>query len=923
MNDYLNLIKEYDEINSYYKSIKGDYEIFEGYIQQFISAISLLNKPLLNEKNLKENYLFFFIEKYTDFVTKIKEAINIENIDLITPLKQVCDNQHNQMKKILGSYKKIKTDLFEEKLKLSNAKKEYLQILNENNPNQEIKGDNNNNIDNNNNSSDLQKNEDNLIYDAKKNSCFVSYKYELEKLNEKIDKSNEKYKKLKPELDSILSEKENAYKVIFLKFAKLLGNIGELFIEFKNNLEEKLFKVLNEKKKSTQYNISENDKIKERFQKEKLETKDDIQLKNKGKENVINPDDIIEDKTEEEINKNKIEKMKSIDGMDFEIMNDYISSEDPESVILINESIQKLLNEKDISSSEVSQLLENMKLDTDYSLKFLEELKKFNKNNIILFKNEQNFNHLSNLFNELIISKGNNNELINQIIDLSQIIKYNEVLISMVLTKKNKIISSKKFWLNSIDNNLTFNLIEYINNINNNKQKEIKSNKKPNKKISEKIMNILNNITLYKKLNKKQKIQVEQYANDSILLTISKSISYMSNFSLQQQLIMDILNHYVENFELGIETYYYFENILTIKFQKNNLKMNSSHEYTKEKYGLFLSKEQIIILNVAKFFPKGDYIKLFLLNQSMYLKVRKFLIKYRLTYLDIPIDERIQLWEILLNIKEIKKNYDYNLIKKNYMNNTAQKNYYGEEKKRYLNIVDLDLERTPLFNTQETHKIKANFILKCAATLEPEINYYQGMNYILLFLYQVLNYDEEETFYVFWSLMKQTKFIEVFNDNMKALVTYFKVFEKIIESNYPDIYYSLVKKQIMTQFFATQWFVTLFNGDAEEFEREKTPKFLILAFESFLYYGWPGSVNLGLALCIHNKEKILEYKGSQLMSYMIKDLNSIKYINEEDFKDIKNIFINNSEKINETYVQKLINVINFEEEHPLLAKEEI
>jgi hypothetical protein len=92
--------------------------------------------------------------------------------------------------------------------------------------------------------------------------------------------------------------------------------------------------------------------------------------------------------------------------------------------------------------------------------------------------------------------------------------------------------------------------------------------------------------------------------------------------------------------------------------------MNSSHEYTKEKYGLFLSKEQIIILNVAKFFPKEDYIKLFLLNQSMYLKVRKFLIKYRLTYLDIPIDERIQLWEILLNIKEIKKNYDYNLIKK-------------------------------------------------------------------------------------------------------------------------------------------------------------------------------------------------------------------------------------------------------------------
>ena len=34
MNDYLNLIKEYEEINSHYISIKGDYEIFESYINQ-------------------------------------------------------------------------------------------------------------------------------------------------------------------------------------------------------------------------------------------------------------------------------------------------------------------------------------------------------------------------------------------------------------------------------------------------------------------------------------------------------------------------------------------------------------------------------------------------------------------------------------------------------------------------------------------------------------------------------------------------------------------------------------------------------------------------------------------------------------------------------------------------------------------------
>ena len=43
--------------------------------------------------------------------------------------------------------------------------------------------------------------------------------------------------------------------------------------------------------------------------------------------------------------------------------------------------------------------------------------------------------------------------------------------------------------------------------------------------------------------------------------------------------------------------------------------MNSLEEQTKEKYGLFLTKEQLIILNVAKFLPKIEYIKLFTLNK--------------------------------------------------------------------------------------------------------------------------------------------------------------------------------------------------------------------------------------------------------------------------------------------------------------------
>ena len=158
---------------------------------------------------------------------------------------------------------------------------------------------------------------------------------------------------------------------------------------------------------------------------------------------------------------------------------------------------------------------------------------------------------------------------------------------------------------------------------------------------------------------------------------------------------------------------------------------------------------------------------------------------------------------------------------------------------------------------------------------------------------------------------------------MENLNTNFKVFEKIIEYNYPDIYKLFSSQGIITQFFATDWFITLFSVDAMEFDRNKIPKFLILAFESFLYYGWTGSINLGLSLCLYNKEKIMKLTGSILMSFMNKELNCIKNYKEEDFPKIKKIFINNAEKIDGTYIEKIINVINFEEDHPILTNRDI
>ena len=179
--------------------------------------------------------------------------------------------------------------------------------------------------------------------------------------------------------------------------------------------------------------------------------------------------------------------------------------------------------------------------------------------------------------------------------------------------------------------------------------------------------------------------------------------------------------------------------------------------------------------------------------------------------------------------------------------------------------------------------------MKSITTLKDTLDYYQGMNFILLFLYQLLDYNEENTFYFFLALEKNTKYAELFNNDLSILVVYYKVFEKILEINLPEVYYTLLDKQIVTQFYATSWFITLFTSELKNFEKPKVPKFMLLVFESFIFGGWSGVFNAGLALLNYKKDKILNFDGNDLMRFMIADLNKINNMSEENCEKLQKI----------------------------------
>ena len=881
MKDYYDLLKEYQDLQTKFKNKIDNMNIFAYNIQSFELNISSLIKSLNSKSPLDDDSLISFNKLYTDLLVDLKN-LNKGNIDIITiPLQQMIQSQDDAKKRIFGLFNDIKNSLFEGKQKLNTAKNEYLDCLK---VNKEIQK--------------LNKKDDNLLFEGKKINYFILYKYEIDKMNENINKTNKKYNELINELELIDMVQQKTYKTSILEFGKIVGNIGKKFIEFEKNISDKFSNIMNNQ-------IINNKENKVRFPLEKLEEQLNIIPENIN-DNIIN---------------NNIHKRKNT-SFDFEIIGN--SSEDAKINNLMEGIIKKISSEEEITSTEISEFFENIKYEhSKYSLMFLEKVKNFYKNRVIFCKNKQNFIHFSNFINSLS-SKKEDIKIFNEIFELCKMISYENVFMSSMIRKQNPFLCSETFWKNFIYNNLILKLSEQSANLLKiNKKildKEIKDLKFQNKEKStkrEEIANFYNQIYKYKNLNKKQKTSLEKYCKEIVLLIVAQSITNMCNFLLSEKAILDIISHFAEIFDLGIESFYYFKNKLSVNFKKNYLKVNENYDEIKDKYGFLISNIELIILNVSKFLPKENYINIFKINKNINSKLRTYLLKYQLNKFNISIDGRIKIWEIILEIDDIKKKYNYTELK------NSLKNIDESKVSKSFPVIDLDLGRTPLFRNDDNHLKAASNILKTINILDCCIDYYQGINFVILFLYQLLNHDEEKTFYFMLGLEMKTKYKELFKNDLEELVVFFKVFEKILEINIPEIFYAFLDKQIMTQFYSTSWFITLFTSEIVEFEKEKVPKFILMAFESFLFGGWSGIFNAGLSLCNYNKNKILNYEGSELMKYMIADINNINNISEEDFEILHESFLNYSEKITESYIKKLREIIKFEEIHKQLKGKEI
>ena len=426
MNDYYNILKEYQELKANYESQKNDIDIIIRYFQTFQSNFIALFQSCHIKDFLKEDPHNFFTKTCKNFFEEIHHSYLNELDAPFQILKVLKLSQTETFSNSINLFNDIKDELIDEKKKLNKAKNELLEFLNQK---KETKK-NSNNYD------------DNLLFQAQKQNLLNLYQYELNRMNEMIDINNQKYNQIINELDIMKENNDLTYKKVILKFVNILGNLGKKLVEFNDNVSMKLENIIVQKKE-----------IKARFPPEVNEfCQNKIPIKEEKDNNNLNEikclDDIIIQKKSEEQKKLKtLVKEKDI------------------VIMIMNEFIKKLSDDKEISSNKISEFLENIQSDfLKYSKIFLTNLKKVYKNQIINCKNNNNFIHLSNIFNNIIIKKEDDIQIINEIIEISQKIKNKDMYMTSMIQKENKFLSTRTFWNKLIERKIIFLLNEYCKN---------------------------------------------------------------------------------------------------------------------------------------------------------------------------------------------------------------------------------------------------------------------------------------------------------------------------------------------------------------------------------------------------------------------------------------------------------------------------
>ena len=895
MEDYEILDKEYSNLNKWVNDQIKDLSLIKEKILVFKKNMILLNEEIDKMKKIPNGYFGFLNQVLSDFVKTLSDNLYQFDDLIITPLDNFLYSFQFATSKNINILKDIKKDLTEEKQELKNKRNIYFTYA--------IHA-REENLDKNKKSifskffggeEDVSKKKDKNIYNKMvEDNLALQYQYQLDKMNEAIDENNLKYNNIYNEINAIFASFNLAVKDSLKKFCLNLSSISGNFNSLSKAILSKInsLKALKNEEVAISINKITNAKNDKRFPKEvieKIETNYSQKKNSKKKFNFFSKDS-NNSNNNNEVNINNSEENQEKNKLSIERLSN------------------KIVSKEQLKYKEAVELFNILSINDEnsYQTQFLNNIKLYYNNRVILLPNKNNFIHLSNIMNHLSIKYKTNYSILNLVIEISQKIKYHNSYLYKMMRKKNEFFGTKTFWLELIENNLINDIDKHLNNLLEKKPEEINTNNVVEEKEEDREKNFLNKkIINYKKLNKPQKKDIIIYAKKEISFILSKTIGQMCDFQVHENIISEILRNFDDIFKFDYNMKYYFKmKMIVIK----NMKLKNQKKYFSNKEQI-LNNKLILISNTSKYFQTKAYPTFFKLNKELYPKLRKKIFLNLFSDFNLEISAHMKLWHQILEIKKIKNKYNYAKIKKEITGNNI-KNVDN------IFVIEKDMERTTFIRDNKSHFDKIKNILASFVHIFPDIGYCQGMNFLVVFLYQLLNLDEELTFYFMCGLLLNTKYNQLFKDDFQTLNLFFKIFEKILEINRPEIYYKFIDNNIVTSSYISPLFITLFTDQAPTFNKNSPPKFIFFIIEKFILEGWSALFNCGFTLLEFTYDKIMILEKDNLTSFVI-NISSV-ITKDENFEKTQNIFNKNSYFIDEFFVEKLIEITKMEKNNNYL-----
>ena len=166
------------------------------------------------------------------------------------------------------------------------------------------------------------------------------------------------------------------------------------------------------------------------------------------------------------------------------------------------------------------------------------------------------------------------------------------------------------------------------------------------------------------------------------------------------------------------------------------------------------------------------------------------------------------------------------------------------------------------------------------------------MNHIAAFLLILCEEKEDETFYLFLSILFATDYCGLIVNDLLKLNSFFYCFERLLNIMFPEMNNYFKNNNINGGYFLSPWFITLFTNAFTNEKENNNVKAMMRVFDLFLLSGWKAIFKIGISLIKNNSIKIFSLPDDQLVHYLNNDIVKSDFFKNENFKELMNISIN-------------------------------